>query len=429
VSLHSRIHMTARVLLISFALAAAFSAAAWAGSEQVLYQFKSPQDGQHLLNGVLLLNGKIYGVTYEGGTAGWGTVFELTHHKAGWTKKTLYNFTRGKDGGLPITKLAADKAGNLYGTTIEGGSYLGGCPGEGGAGCGVVFKLTRGLGRGKLTVIHRFNGEDGANPEGNLVWDDAGNLYGTAAGGKSCGVECGDGVVFSLSPPGTAWKYAVIHRFTGGSDGAGPGYLLRGSDGSLYGVTGGGGAHGNGTLFKLSPSGRRWSLTTLYSFTGGAEGTGPSGPLLLSGGVFYGTMWDYGYACGVVYQVARSNGTWQESVLHSLADDGDGCYPFSGVTMDSYGNLYGTDQGGSVGGGYGTIFKLTNSGGTWTESTAFDFNGVDGDTPYSGLVWDAAGNLYGTTYYAGAECQSEGACGNVFEFTPSADPTTQNAQP
>jgi len=194
---HSRIQRTVRVLLIGFSLATALCAVAWAGSEQVLYQFKSPQDGQHLLNGVLLLNGKIYGVTYEGGTAGWGTVFELTRGKTGWTKKTLYNFTRGKDGGLPITELAADKAGNLYGTTTEGGSPKA-CQRLVTA-CGTVFVLTHHSDGWKEAVIHDFNGKDGAYPEGNLVWDDAGNLYGTASGGKSCGVECGDGTVFKLS--------------------------------------------------------------------------------------------------------------------------------------------------------------------------------------------------------------------------------------
>ncbi len=306
---------------------------AWAGSEQVLYQFKSPQDGQHLLNGVLLLNGKIYGVTYEGGTAGWGTVFELTNSKAGWTKKTLYNFTRGKDGGLPITELAADKAGNLYGTTTEGGSPTA-CQ-RLVTDCGTVFVLTHHSDGGKEAVIHDFNGKDGAYPEGNLVWDDAGNLYGTASGGKSCGVECGDGIVFRLSRSGAGWKFTIIHRFTGGADGAGPGYLLRDSDGSLYGVTGSGGAHGYGTLFRLSPSGSRWDLTTPCSFAGGAEGVGPSGEILHSGGVFYGAMTDYGFSCGLVYQVAPSNGTWQESALYTFSNGTDGCDPFGGVTMDS----------------------------------------------------------------------------------------------
>ena len=402
--------------LIAVLVLCALVGSAWAGSERVLYQFKSPQDGQFLLNGVLLLHGKIYGVTYQGGSAGWGTVFELTHNKTGWSKKTLYNFTRGKDGGLPITEVTADKAGNLYGTTSEGGSPKA-CQ-RLVTDCGTVFMLTHRSDGWKETVIHDFNGKDGAYPEGNLVWDDAGNLYGTAAGGKSCGVECGDGIVFKLSRSGTGWKFTIIHRFTGGADGAGPGYLVRGSDGRFYGVTGAGGTHGYGTLFHLSPSGSRWSLTTLYSFTGGADGIGPSGQLLYSGGVFYGAMTDYGFGCGVVYRVALSSGVWQESVLYTFTNGADGCDPFGGVAMDNGSNLYGTAQGGQPGGGAGVIFKLTNSGGTWTESTAFDFNGADGSSPYSGLVWDDAGNLYGTTYYAGEECQSEGACGNVFEFTP-----------
>jgi uncharacterized repeat protein (TIGR03803 family) len=415
---HSRIHRTARILLIGFALPAALCATSWAGTEQVLYQFKSPQDGQFLSSGVLLLNGKIYGVTYGGGTNGWGTVFELTHNKAGWSKKTLHNFTRGKDGGLPITELTADNAGNLYGTTIEGGSYLNGCPVVGLVGCGVVFKLTRRSGHWEFSVIHKFNGKDGATPEGNLVWDDAGNLYGTASGGKSCGIECGYGTVFKLSPSGRSWRLSTIHFFHG-LDGNSPVSLFRDSKGNLYGSTGGGGKYGPGygTVYKLSPTGNRWTLTTLYSFTGGAGGNGPSqAPVLYTGGAIYGTTVDGGTYIygGVVYQLTPTNGVWQESVLYSFTNGTDGSNPWGGVTMDANGNLYGTN----LGGGYGIIFKLTNSGGAWTESTAFDFNGVDGSSPYAGLVWDATGNLYGTTYYSGSECQSQGACGNVFEFTP-----------
>jgi uncharacterized repeat protein (TIGR03803 family) len=425
-------YLTGSGALIALAAILVLPSLAWAGSEQVLYQFKSPQDGQFLLSGVLLLNGKIYGVTYGGGTSGAGTVFELTHNKTGWTKETLYNFTRRKDGGLPVTELAADKAGNLYGTATQGGSYLSGCPVAGGVGCGVVFKLTRRSGHWKLTVIHKFNGKDGSNPAGNLVWDDVGNLYGTSFGGKSCGIECGYGTVFKLSRSGTSWKLSTIHFFRG-PDGASPVSLFRDSKGNLYGSTGGGGKYGNGTVYKLSPSGNRWTLTTLYSFTGGADGNGPSqAAVLYTGAAIYGTTVDgglYSYGYGVVYEVALSNGTWQESVLHTFTGGDDGSYPCGGVTMDSNGNLYGTAQGGEVNGGHGVIFKLTNFGGTWTESTVFDFNVVDGDSPYSDLVWDASGNLYGTTYYGGAECQSQGACGNVFEFTPSADLTTQNAQP
>jgi uncharacterized repeat protein (TIGR03803 family) len=182
--------------------------------------------------------------------------------------------------------------------------------------------------------------------------------------------------------------------------------------GNLYGSTGGGGAYGYGTVYRLSPSGKGWHLTTLYSFTGGADGAGPYGPVLYKDGVIYGTTVDGGTSglYGTVYQLTNSNGVWQESVLYSFQSGDDGSYPCCGVVMDSAGNLYGTTEG-------DTIFKLTNSGGQWTESTAWSFNGSDGSIPYSRLVWDSHGNLYGTTSSGGDYC-GDGGCGTVFKFTP-----------
>jgi uncharacterized repeat protein (TIGR03803 family) len=399
--------------LRAFAMALILAAPAWAGSEQVLYQFKTQRDGFRPLSGVLLLHGKIYGATDDGGRSrdgGDGTIYELTETKSGWARKTLHNFTRGRDGGLPITDLTADKAGNLYGSTTEGGSQKA-CE-KLVTNCGTVFRLSRTSAGWKETVIHDFKGKDGALPMGNMVWDDAGNLYGTAAsGGKSCGVECGNGTVFKLSPSGKGWEFETIHFFNG-ADGGGPMSLFRDNAGNLYGSTGGGGAYGYGTVYELSPSGKGWTLTTLYSFTGGADGSGPYGPVLYKNGVIYGTTVDGGASgfYGTVYQLKHSNGAWQESVLYSFMSGDDGSYPCCGVVMDVEGNLYGTTEG-------DTIFKLTNSGGQWTESTAFSFNGSDGSTPYSRLVWDSQGNLYGTTAYGGNYC-GDGGCGTVFKFTP-----------
>ena len=389
------------VLLFSIVV---LTASAWAGSEQVLYQFKSQKDGFWPLSGVLLFHGKIYGATNEGGRSRYedGTIYELTRTKSGWTKKNLHNFTGGRDGSLPITDMTADKAGNLYGSTIQGGRPL--C--YYGSGCGVIFKLTHGSGSWKETVVHYFDEKDGSSPMGNLVWDAAGNLYGTATGD-----ETSSGTVFKLSPSGTNWKLATLHRFSG-PDGGNPMSLFRDSEGNLYGSTGGGGTYGYGTVYELSPSGKSWTLTTLYSFTGGTDGSLPYGPVLYKNGMIYGTTL-YGGAYknfGAVYQLKYSNGAWQESVLYSFTGGTDGSYPCCGVVMDAKGNLYGTTEG-------DTIFKLTNSGGQWTESTAFSFNGADGSDPYSRLVWDGRGNLYGTTSYGGNYC-GDGGCGTIFKFTP-----------
>jgi len=188
--------------------------------------------------------------------------------------------------------------------------------------------------------------------------------------------------------------------------------LFRDSDGNLYGITEGGGQYDYGTVYKLSPSGKSWTLTTLYSFTGGADGKSPYGPVLYKNGAIYGTtLYGGAYNSGVVYQLKQSNGVWQQSVLYSFAGLADGEYPWGGVTMDSKGSLYGTAEAGPT--EFGMIFKLTNSGGTWTESVAFGFNDTDGSAPLSDLVWDTRGNLYGTTEYGGC-CE----LGTVFKFTP-----------
>ena len=391
-------------LLIGLFSIMAFAASAWGGSEQVLHQFQSQQEGFRPLSGVLLLHGKIYGAANQGGKSRDqdGTIYELTQTQSGWSRKTLHNFTGGRDGSLPITDLTADNAGNLYGMTTQGGRPA--C--YAGSGCGVIFKLTRGTGGWKESEIHYFDEKDGSYPMGNLVWDAAGNLYGTATGDISS-----SGTVFKLSPSGTGWKLTTIHRFRG-TDGGGPGSLFRDKQGDLYGSTGGGGAYGYGTVYRLSPSGKNWNLTTLYSFTGGTDGSLPYGPVLYKNGTIYGTTL-YGGASrvfGTVYQLKSTNGVWHESVLYSFQSGSDGSYPCCGVVMDSKGNLYGTTEG-------DTIFKLTNSGGQWTKSNAWSFDGRDGSEPGSRLVWDSHGNLYGTTAYGGNYC-GDGGCGTVFKFTP-----------
>jgi uncharacterized repeat protein (TIGR03803 family) len=391
---------------------------AWAGSETVLYQFMGDQDGYTPQAGVLFMKGKIYGTTFNGGAPEWGTVFQLTRTQSGWTKKTIYAFTARKDGGLPLGELAKDEAGKLYGTAIRGGnlSY------EYGTGCGVVFELTPAPQRWKETVVHAFHLKDGCMPQGELVWDGAGNLYGTTSigGDLSCARGDGCGTVFKLSRSAAGWKLITLHAFHG-KDGGSPVSLLRDRSGNFYGATAGGGdSELGGTVFKLSPSGKTWKLTTLYSFTGGNDGSSPlAGVVFDQSGALYGTTYYGGtYGLGVVYKLTPAKPAWKEKVLHTFAGGQDGGNPYSNLLFDPQGNLYGTAS--AYGGeNNGAIFKLTNSGGVWTESIAYSFNESDGSAPEGDIIWDASGNLYGTTSASGDFCNGDqSGCGNVYEFTP-----------
>jgi uncharacterized repeat protein (TIGR03803 family) len=400
------------LMLAGSILILAVAGNAWAGSEKVLYQFMSNQDGYTPLTGVLLVKGKIYGTTFQGGPPGWGTIYELRRTESGWTKKTIYAFTRGRDGGLPWSELTTDEAGNLYGTTTQGGDLR--------TGCGTVFKETLGPKGWKETVLHQFNLRDGCGPAYELLRDDAGSLYGVAAsGGDSSCVQGGCGTLFRLSRSRTDWKLTTLHYFHG-SDGEGPDSLFRDSEGNLYGSTYAGGTGKHGTVFKLSPSGKGRRFTTLYNFTGGADGNTPFAHVALDkNGAIYGTTVNGGmYGLGVVYKLTPSKSIWSESVLHNFVGDADGSYPYGNMLFDSQGNLYGTSsEGGAY--GQGAIFRLTNSGGTWTESVVYSFNGSDGAAPFGDLIWNAAGNLYGTTSASGDFCNGHlSGCGNVYEFTP-----------
>jgi uncharacterized repeat protein (TIGR03803 family) len=342
--------------------------------------------------------------------------------------KTLHRFTRGADGAYPTAGPLFDQAGNLYGTTAYGGNQSGCASGT----CGVVFKLTASSNGGwKESVLYAFCPQsictDGSNPLSGVIFDAAGNLYGTSyTGGGHY-----SGTVFELIPKtGGGWTESVLYSFTGfdgGGDGGNPyGGLIFDSSGNLYGTTSGYGKYNEGTVFKLTPhSGGGWTETVLYDFTGGNEGGGPyAGVISDAQGNLYGTTVGGGKgAVGVVFRLSPSKkGVWQISVLHSFTGGRDGGNPYAGsLIMDAAGSLYGTT---SAGGAYryGTVFKLTQSGGKWKESVLHSFaNGRDGAVPYSGLVFDSVGNLYGTTVHGGdlGLCSGNG-CGVVFKLAPNS---------
>lgn len=279
-------------------------------------------------------------------------------------------------------------------------------------------------GQPPLTTLYSFSGHsgDGANPSGGLVVGAGGSLYGTTAYGGIFGA----GTVFELSPPsaGGAWTETVIYNFTGGNDGGYPqeGVTL-GSGGALYGAALYGGASGMGTVFELAPPGAGgvWTESVIYSFSG-SDGAYPyTPPLVTQSGLLYGTTELGGLGYGAVYRLRQAQGgAWTETVLHSFTGAGDGSFPYGGLAIDANGNLYGTAAYGGT--GNGVVFELAKpakSGSAWTETVLHAFKGTDGGYPFAGVVFDAKGNLYGTT--SGGVGTS---FGTAFELSPPASGKT-----
>ena len=353
--------------------------------------------------------GNIYGTTVLGGDFGGGTVFQLTPTPDGWVHTVLYSFTGGADGGEPYKGVTLDREGNLYGTAVTGGS--GSCEG----GCGVVYKLTNSGGTWTQSVIHAFTGgDDGSGPGARVTVDQSGNVYGMAPTGGAYGL----GTIYKIHQVGGAWDFRVIHAFTGGADGSSGSagrMILR--KGSLYGAATAGGNHGSGVVFQLTQSGAAgWNFRTIYSFQGQPDGSFPYGALLFdSSGNIYGTTY-YGGANGIgaVYKLSpRLVGEWDENVIYSFQNGSDGNSPISNLVFDTVGNLYGTTSEGGL--GSGVIFKLSSVGvRQWTETIVHPFQGApDGGFPYNGMVVDRFGNFYGATVHGG---NNDDGC--VYKFTP-----------
>jgi uncharacterized repeat protein (TIGR03803 family) len=392
--------------------------AAWASTTKVAYSFMGDEDGEYSSTDLVLDGaGNLYGTTVQGGQYSSGTVFELTRSGNTWTHTVLYSFTSGADGGQPYGGVTLDADGNVYGTAVIGGTGTGApCVEDG---CGVVYKLNYSGGRWKEHVIHSFTGgKDGYGPGAGVTFGKDGNIYGmTPTGGAD-----GFGIIYQLRPArGNNWKLHVIHSFTGGKDGASPpgGRLILDDAGNLYGVATVGGAHGAGLAFELTqPEVGKWKLTPLYAFGGQPDAGFPYGALVFDkSGHLYGTTYYAGANNqGAVYRLAFRNGKWHETVLHSFTGGADGSGPISNLVLDPAGNLYGTtSEGGGQGCGCGTIFKLARGqDGQWTESIAHAFAGSpDGGFPYNGMVGDGAGHYYGATVHGGHD--DEGA---VYRFTP-----------
>lgn len=399
--------------LVAAIVTVAAGAARAANTTPVIYSFAGGNDGEYTDTELVMdAAGNLYGTSVQGGTFGGGTVFQLTPSGSGWTHTVLYNFTGGADGGEPYKGVTLDANGNLYGTAVTGGS--GSCEG----GCGVVYRLTNSGGVWTESVIHAFSGgNDGSGPGSPVSFDRHGNLYGTTPTGGADGF----GVVYQMkSDAGGIWKLRVIHAFTGGTDGLGgsASRLLLDAAGNIYGVNTVGGANGFGNVYELTLSGGTWHLITLYSFQDQPDGASPYGGVIFDkDGNLYGTTYYAGANdVGTVYKLTHNNGSWTESVIYSFKGGSDGDAPISTLVTDAKGNLYGTtSDGGAASCGCGTIFRLTHgSGGTWTESVAYRFPGTpQAAFAYNGMVSDSKGNFYGATVHGGT-----GNDGAIYQFTP-----------
>ncbi|MFY9631958.1 MAG: choice-of-anchor tandem repeat GloVer-containing protein [Candidatus Cybelea sp.] len=331
-----------------------------AGKERVLYSFQGASDGANPYATLIMdKEGALYGGTESGGNADCGTVFKLTPGKQGWTESVLYVFQGGSDGLLPAGGLVMTKSGALLGTTEGGGSDDG----------GVVFELTPSGSTYSEKIVHSFTGPpDGLTPLDALVSDSSGNLYGTTQEGGDTTFRRhvsrnGWGAVFKLTPSGSTYTESVIYRFKGASDGEYPASgLLPGANGTLFGLTEAGGRK-FGTVFELVPKGSSYHHSVLYSFQGHTDGAYPEDtPGLVAdwSGNLYGTTAFGGTSCdcGTVFKLAPSGSRYTESVLHAFqGGTGDGLQPRGGVVIDSKGNLLGpTNQGGLS--FFGTIFSV-----------------------------------------------------------------------
>jgi uncharacterized repeat protein (TIGR03803 family) len=441
---------TTKVAFLVLMLAALLGSAT-AATEKVIYGFGFPAKGSGPEGSFIFdSQGNLYGTTWGGGPHNVGTVFELTPGASGWTEKVLYSFRGGTDGAYPFTGagLVMDSAGNLYGTTLEGGNST--C----GGGCGTVFELKPIASGWTESVIYAFKGgSDGESPVSGLTLDAAGNLYGTIPSGGAFSY----GAIFELQYSGSSWSKGVLYSFRSGADGSTPeAGLIFDASGNLYGTTERGGSPREyGTVFELERVSHGWKESVLYAFKGGSDGYSPEAVLSFdSAGNLYGTT-----SSGMVFELTPgAGGAWSKSTVYQLVATSN---VQTGVILDAPGNLYGetfadgvfelsfvdgvwtkttlyntTQSDGNLvfdtaghlygaafyGGttGLGSVFELTSSSGVWTESNIYSFPASAGAEPFGGLIFDGAGNLYGTTETGGTY-----NLGSVFELTPNGSGWTE----
>ncbi|MGC2112769.1 MAG: choice-of-anchor tandem repeat GloVer-containing protein [Candidatus Korobacteraceae bacterium] len=401
-------------LTVVCVLAIAGSRAAPAQTFTLLHTFTGGTDGKQPETGMTLDQaGNLYGTTFQGGT-GYGTVFRLSHRNSGWVLNPLYAFRGGTDGNGPLTQPRFGPDGTLYGTTQGGGNNY-----------GTVFNLRppATVCAGVLcpwteTQLYAFTDRgDSEYPQGNLAFDPAGNLYGAAAGFNIAGgygpPSQSNGSIYELIHAGGTWTVDVLWAFPvlqGGGYNPEGGVILD-QTGKVYGTTVFGGDFNDGTVFVVQREGFGWDLTTLHSFNGN-DGRFPQAGLVAdSEGNFYGATSGGGRSqSGVIFEMTPSNGGWNFKLLYQLHFGTGGL--MSTLAIDAGGNLYGSTYAGGQH-GQGNVFKLSPSGGTWTYTDLYDFTGgSDGYSPIGGVTVDAAGNIYGTASEGGTD-----GAGTTWEIT------------
>jgi uncharacterized repeat protein (TIGR03803 family) len=383
-------------------------------TEEVLYSFRGGHsDGGWSEAGLALdARGNLYGTTPNFGPYGYGIVFQLSPSSGGWTETVIHGFCPDypacSDGAYPIAGVVFDAAGNLYGTASYGGDP---------SGWGTVYQLKSFGSTWNLSALCTHDCLGDSYPAAEVILDRAGRIFGSVEGNPVFG---GLGDVFALVPndDGT-WKHRVLYSFQFNTDGNHPSTALAIDRAhNLYGMTETGGAYNGGTVFEVSPAGRgagQWTERTLVDFPlvlGGSRG----GLTFEDAGNLFGTADD------MIFELSPSGGNWTYTILYTFGQNEGGV--LSRLTVDKDGNLYGTARiGGNPGCanayGCGSVFKLTWTGSSWQKSTIYQFTGgADGGNPVGGVILDTLGNLYGVTNWGGLRNCNGLTCGVVYQITP-----------
>jgi uncharacterized repeat protein (TIGR03803 family) len=410
--------------LLSFTVVSSFAAsAAQAGNYKVIYSFNGAPDAAYPGGLTFDTEGNLYG-TSGGGAYSAGAVFELKRTADGWSESVLYSFTGDSGDTGSATGVIFDKAGNLYGLS-DGYTYYS-LP-------AYVFKLAPNeQGKWTKSVLYTFDTSADTfylQTQNNLVIDSQGNLFGVLPSGSN------GGLAFELKPGAKGdWKEVTLHSFNGRPDGAYLTSAVLDQSGNVWGMTAAGGTKrcvyiervfGCGIVYELKPDpGGKWTESVVYEFArGGGQSVNPSdGFLLESGSQIFGTALSGGNGLGTVFELTRTQGSWEQQVLYRFFGSPDGQFPIGQLGMNSAGALFGVTYYGGKN-NLGIVFELDPSKTEdWGEKILHSFaGGLDGSHPDAAVVFDSRGHLYGATNEggSGAGC-GNGGCGVIYEIDPNS---------